>query len=218
MVNVRTKNEIRSEILSRTGKRSGKETLTGLPWEDMSSRIGQALKALLAGQKRLREAHRSHLAARVQPQPPQWMTFALDGRLVGDIGELIAAEVFCLDLLGTRSKNVDAVTNDAPPRRVQIKATFQDHTLSIKHGSDYFVGLQLNDSGQFRVVYNGPASTVMAYLSAPRADGHLGRKNAGKALEPISLEAWSVLDLGVRDSDRVPRRNPSRSVSIDASP
>lgn len=207
---MRTKNRIRSEILKSAGKQSGKEILAALPWEEMSSKIGEALKALLAGQKQLREAYRSHLAACAQRYSAQEMTFALDGRLVGDIGELIAGEVFCLDLLGTKSKNVDAVTTDHPQRKVQIKATFQKDGLSIKHGSDYFIGLQLNDAGQFRVVYNGPANTVMAYLRAPKADGHSGRKNADKALEPISLEAWSVLDLAVGDSDRIRRREPSR--------
>lgn len=208
---MKTKNEIRSEILKRAGKRSGKEILEARPWQEMSSQIGAALKALLGGQKQLKNAYRSHLAASAHGQSHHEMTFALDGRLVGDIGELIAAEVFCLALLGTRSKNVDAVTTDHQQRVVQIKSTFQEDGLSIKHGADYFIGLQLNDTGQFRVVYNGPAEPVMAYLRAPKADGHSGRKNAGKALEPISLAAWSVLDLAVADSDRVTRRKPSHA-------
>lgn len=205
---MKTKNQIRSEILKSTGRRSGIESLAALPWEEMGSKIGQALRVLLDGQKQLKDAYRAHLAASAQGCSPQEMTFALDGRLVGDIGELIAAEVFDLDLKGTRSKNVDAITTGLPRREVQVKATFQEDGLSIKHGADYFIGLQLNGTGQFRVVYNGPAAPVMAYLKAPKADGHLGRKNAGKALEPISLEAWSVLDLDVADADRISRRKP----------
>lgn len=206
-----TKNQIRSEILKTAGKRSGKQVLAALPWEEMSSKIGEALKALLRGQQQLKDAYRSHLAVSARDQSAQEMTFALDGRLVGDIGELIAAEVFQLDLLGTRTKDVDAITSDQPRRKVQIKATFQEHGLSIKHGADYFVGLQLNGAGRFRVVYNGPAAPVMAYLRAPKADGHAGRRNAGKALEPLSLEAWSVLDLALAESERIPRRRSRRS-------
>jgi len=205
-VSKRSKNQIRSEILKRIGKRSGKDVLASLAWEEMSSKIGEALKALLSGQKHLREAHQSHLANSAEAKAAQEMTFALDGRLVGDIGELITAEVFCLDLLGTKTKNIDAVTTDRLNRKVQVKATFQTDGLSIKHGSDYFIGLQLNDGGKFRVIYNGPAAVVMTYLRAPKAAGHAGRKNAGKALEPLSLEAWSVLNMAVTDSDRIPRR------------
>lgn len=135
------------------------------------------------------------------------MTFALDGRLVGDIGELIAAEVFCLDLLGSTVKDIDAVTTMGPNRRIQIKATFQNDGLSIKHGGDYFIGLQLKDDGRFRVIYDGPAKPVLDYLRAPKAHGHAGRRNAGNRLEAISLEAWAILNLAVRDSDRIPRRN-----------
>lgn len=135
------------------------------------------------------------------------MTFALDGRLVGDIGELIAAEVFCLDLLGITVKDIDAVTSMGPSRRIQIKATFQNDGLSIKHGGDYFIGLQLKDDGRFRVIYDGPAKPVLDYLRAPKAHGHAGRRNAGNRLEAISLEAWAILNLAVRDSDRIPRRN-----------
>lgn len=138
------------------------------------------------------------------------MTFALDGRLVGDIGELIAAELFCLDLLGTKTKNIDAITTVGSRWKVQIKATFQTDSLSIKHGGDHFIGLQLRNQGGFRVIYNGPATAVMNYLKAPKAAGHAGRKNAGNRLEPISLGTWAVLNLAVRDSDRVPRRNPVR--------
>jgi hypothetical protein len=204
---MKTKNQIRSDILKRASKRSGKEILAELPWEEMSSKIGDALKALLRGQKQLRDAYQSHLAASTTGQSSPQMTFALDGRLVGDIGELIAAEVFQLDLLGTSTRNVDAITSDRTQRKVQIKATFQEDGLSIKHGADYFIGLQLNNSGQFRVAYNGPACPVMVYLEAPKADGHSGRRNAGNALEPLSLEAWAVLDLAVAEPDRIPRRH-----------
>jgi hypothetical protein len=177
----------------------------------MSDQIGKALEALLSGRDQLRRAHRSHLDGSALGDHRQEMTFALDGRLVGDIGELIAAEVFCIDLLGHGERNVDAVTTTEPRRRVQIKTTFQTDSLAIKHGSDYFIGLQLNDAGRFRVVYNGPARRVMDYLHAPKAQGHAGRRNAGSRLEPISLGAWAILNLEVDDVNRIARRTPKRT-------
>ncbi len=207
---MKTKNQIRSEVLKRVGKPSGKEVLATIPWEGMSSRIGEAIKDLLAGQKQLRDAYRAHLDVSRKRQSAPKMTFAFDGRLVGDIGELIAAEIFDIVLLGTKSRNVDGFTSNNGKRKVQIKATFQTHTLSIKHGADYFLGLQLEERGRFRVVYNGRAKSVMTYLKAPKAARHSGRKHAGTRLEPISLEAWSVLNLAVPDAERIPRRKPRR--------
>jgi hypothetical protein len=205
---MQTKNRIRAEILQQSTYRSGKELLKSLLWEQMSNQISDALKVLLSGRDRLQAAYRLRLAKSVAKKRGQEMTFAFDGRLVGDIGELIAAETFCLDLLGTKTVNIDAKTTAGPSRKVQIKATFKDDSLSIKHGGDHFLGLQLDDAGRFRVIYNGPAAPVMKYLKAPKADGHPGRKNAGSKPEPISLDAWAVLNLAVADLDRIPHRKP----------
>ena len=172
----------------------------------MSKKMKGALNSLLNGRDALRKAYQQHLVATANAKKTFQMTFALDGRLVGDIGELIAAEVFQLDLLGTGSKNVDAETTGSTKWRVQVKSTFVKYGLSIKHGGDHFIGLKLDDLAQFRVIYNGPAAPVMRYLKAPASHGKTGRKKAGKHLESISLEAWSVLNLDVADSDRVPRR------------
>lgn len=204
---MRSKNDIRSEILRQSKFKSGNELLASISWESMSRSITEALKLFLDGQNQLMRAHQDHLASSAQKREAKKMTFALDGRLVGDIGELIAAEVFCLDLLGT-TKDIDAVTTAGPNRKVQIKATFQNDSLSIKHGGDYFIGLQLKDDGRFRVIYDGPAKSVMDYLRAPKAHGHAGRRNAGDRLEAISLEAWAILNLAVNDSDRITRRKP----------
>lgn len=176
----RTKNSIRTEILRRHNFSTGREVLNKIPWESMSEKVESALMSLLQGRSALRKTYREHLEKTNKDGKISGMTFALDGRLVGDIGELIAAEVFCLELLGTRSTKVDAKTTGGHARKVQIKATFKEDGLSIKHGSDYFIGLQLNDKGKFRVVYNGPAKPVMQYLKAPASIGKGGRRNAGQ--------------------------------------
>lgn len=203
---MKSKNQICREILQQSGRRSGKELLASIPWEEMDSQVGIALKELLSGRDSLRRAYQSYVARLVQKKRVQAMTFALDGRLVGDIGELIAAKVFRLELLGPGTRNVDAITEDRPEMKVQIKATFQTDGLEIKHGGDYFIGLQFNDEGKFRILYNGPADAAMNYLKAPKAEGHMGRKAAGTKLESISLGTWAVLDWNVQEADRIPRR------------
>jgi len=207
-----TKNDIRNDILNRHNLHSGKEALEKIPWDSMSKRVGLALKSLLRGRDNLRNAYRDHLKKTDKAGKKSEMTFALDGRLVGDIGELIAAEVFCLELLGTKSTKVDAKTTSGPKRKVQVKATFHEDGLTIKHGGDYFIGLQFNDKGKFRLIYNGPAAPVMRYLKAPASKGKKGRAHAGKRLESITLEAWAVLNLAVNDSDRIKRRNVTKSL------
>ena len=189
--------------------KSGKQILEKLPWKMMSSEVGKALEQLLEGRKTLRNAYREHLKNKASNKTTTEMTFSLDGRLVGDIGELIAAEIFHLDLLGTKSKNVDAETSSGPKRRVQIKATFGEDGLSIKHGGDYFIGLQLNERARFRIIYNGPAKPIMDYLKAPSFEGKTGRTHAETRLEAISLEAWAILNLAVTDEERIPLRAES---------
>jgi hypothetical protein len=203
---VRTKQEILAGIRGSSRFRSSKKWFESADWERMNTQIRNALDYLHKGQDILRQLHQKQMAKSKGNIRSKGMTFALDGRLVGDIGELIAAEVFCIELRGTKSVNIDAVTTSIPRRKVQIKATFGKEILSIKHPRDYFLGLQLNQKGQFRVIYNGPARPVMEYLKAPRTEGHQGRKNAGNRLEPISLGAWAILNRSVRDADRIPRR------------
>jgi len=203
---IASKNELRKAILNMHGMRSGREVLTALPWKAMCRSTRQALVHLLSGQKALKKRYRTHLKKNSNVSSNHEMTFALDGRLVGDIGELIAAEVFLLDLLGTKSRNVDAITTGRSEKKVQIKATFKNESLTIKHGGDYFIGLQLNNEGEYRIIYNGKAQPVLEYLRMPKAKGHDGRAGAGKKLEPITLEAWAVLNLDVKPKDRIPYR------------
>jgi hypothetical protein len=117
-----------------------------------------------------------------------------------------------LELLGTRSRHIDAETTAGPKRKVQIKATFQSNGLCIRHGEDHYLGFQLNDDGRFRIIHNGPAAPVMHYLKAPKATGHKGRANAGRKLETLTLETWAVLNLDVADNDRVARREQNKFV------
>jgi hypothetical protein len=203
---IATKNDLRKAILDTHGPRSGKGVLAALPWKAMRGSTRKALVHLLSGQEALKKQYLSHLKKNSNVSRDHKMTFALDGRLVGDIGELIAAEAFQLDLLGTKSRNIDAVTNGKSPKEVQIKATFKEESLCIKHGADYFIGIQLNNDGKYRVIYNGKARPVMEYLQMPKAKGHSGRKGAGSRLEPISLGTWAILNLNVGEKDRVPLR------------
>ena len=97
--------------------------------------------------------------------------FTLDGRLVGDIGEVIAAELFQIDLHKKVKKYYDAVASYSPELKIQIKATFKE-SLTFNHNPDYFIGIKLDAAGEFEVVYNGPGR----YIS----EAYNHRKGIGK--------------------------------------
>ena len=78
--------------------------------------IPQAIERLLDVVALLQEAHPAK-------------RFTLDGRLVGDIGEILAALAYDVNLLDGLAKHHDATTGDG--RRVQIKATMHPSDLSL---------------------------------------------------------------------------------------
>lgn len=89
--------------------------------------------------------------------------FSLDGKLVGDIGEVLAAEKYGLRLL-----EENAVTHDAEEittgRMVQIKSTFKGNSY-FPFGDDripeYFLSIMINEEGEISEIFNGPGRFVV---------------------------------------------------------
>src|SRR5688572_12483551 len=108
------------------------------------SEITAALEQIFAGIERLKAAfpHRA---------------FTIDGRLVGDIGEVIAALEYDLVLDSVSRSTHDAKTPDG--RDVQIKATFKNH-LTMRSIPNYYLGFRLFPNGDFEEVYNGPGKLI----------------------------------------------------------
>jgi hypothetical protein len=67
--------------------------------------------------------------------------FTLDGRLVGDIGEVLVEDAYDLKLFGDVKRHHDAECSDG--RLVQIKATMKDSlTFPADHVPTYYLGEQ----------------------------------------------------------------------------
>ncbi len=79
--------------------------------------------------------------------------FTPDGHMVGSIGEVLVAEKYGLELLDNSAKTHDAKTRDG--RLVQIKAT-QTNRISISSEPDYLIVIQIDKTGNWIEVYNGP--------------------------------------------------------------
>ena len=147
--------------------------------------IGQALKAIFSGIERLKNICKND------------RQFTVDGRLVGDIGELIAAREFDI-VLDKKSRHThDARTIDG--RDVQIKATFKE-SLTFGKRPILYLGLRLHKDGRHDVIFNGPGEIIA------RRFGH--RSGFGEKLLSFPINVLRELSATVKDADRVPKRLP----------
>lgn len=121
--------------------------------------------------------------------------FTIDGRLVGDVGEVIGALEYDVELDLVSRKTHDAKTSDG--RDVQIKATFKDQ-LTIRSIPDFYLGFKLFPNGEFEEIYNGPGR--------PIAEKYAHRKGIGTALLSFPLSELRKLSAKVPPDKRVARR------------
>jgi hypothetical protein len=144
--------------------------------------ITSSLEQIFGGIGRLKEAfpHRA---------------FTIDGRLVGDIGEVIAAIEYDLTLDEVQRPRHDATTSNG--REVQIKATFKNQ-LTIRSVPDFYLGFQLSPNGEFEEIYNGPGQPIAECF------GH--RKGFDKALLSLPVARLRKLSANIPPEQRIPRR------------
>ena len=144
--------------------------------------IEEALASIFRGIERLREVFPSR-------------RFTIDGRLVGDIGEVLAELEYDLTLDEVSVRDHDARMPNG--RRVQIKATFKD-SLTFKTCPDYYLGFKLYQDGRFKEVFNGPGRLILEKYSY--------RKDIGNKLISIPIKGLRALSAQVGAANRVPRR------------
>lgn len=147
-----------------------------------SSTIKEALALVFAGIDKLQGAfpHRA---------------FTIDGRLVGDIGEIVAELDYDITLDEVQRPGHDAITRSG--RNVQVKATFKDQ-LTFKTVPDLYLGLKLREDGSYEEVYNGPGSLIFAKFAH--------RNGIGEKLLSFPIRDLRQLAETVASSDRVQRR------------
>lgn len=124
--------------------------------------------------------------------------FTLDGRLVGDIGEVVAAELFQIDLYEKIRSYYDAETTYEPKLKVQIKATFKE-SLTYNHAPDYYIGIKLFADGSYKVIYNGPGKYIH------RAFQH--RTGIGKKLLLFPIKKLEEISSRIDEKERILRKD-----------
>jgi hypothetical protein len=155
--------------------------------------IVQALNLIFEGIARLKKAFPNR-------------QFTIDGRLVGDIGEIIAALEYDVVLHEVSQPDHDATTPNG--RRLQIKATFKD-SLTFKTTSDYYLGFKLFPDGRYEEVFNGPGRIIYERFKHRRGIGVQLLSFPNKDLKALSCE--------VPAHERIPKRE-AKAVAADPGP
>lgn len=145
--------------------------------------IAEGLALVFEGTKRLRSSfgHRK---------------FTIDGRLVGDIGEVVAEIEYELILDEKSRKAHDAKTPEG--KDVQIKATFKD-SLTFRSTPELYLGFKLNEDGTYEEIFNGPGHIIHKRYAH--------RKGIGKELLSFPISELRELSKQVPEGARVQRKS-----------
>jgi len=87
--------------------------------------------------------------------------FTLDGRLVGDIGEVLVAEKYGLELLPENTPIHDA-KEISTGRLVQIKSSFKGYCyFPFDAVPDYFISVKILPNGDLDELFNGTGQYIV---------------------------------------------------------
>ena len=121
-------------------------------------KLYQSPKPIAAALKQLYKAQ-----ALLKSEFSEW-SFPLDGKLVGDIGEVIAMKAFGLTRLPPGQKSHDFKTQSG--KLVQVKATQKNKDskpvgLGLqKQSFEHLLVIEFDRDGFYEVLYNGPGSNI----------------------------------------------------------
>jgi len=148
------------------------------------SAIAPALKNIFLGIAQLRNSFED-----------KGKEFTVDGRLVGDIGEVIAASEYDVKLYPVQQADHDGETSAR--KKVQVKATFKD-SLTFKKKPDYYLGFKLHPDGTYEEIFNGPGAKIFEEFKH--------RKGIGKKLLSFPLKKLKELSNEVPESEKIKKR------------
>lgn len=121
--------------------------------------------------------------------------FTVDGRLVGDVGEIIAELDYDVILHEVSQPDHDGKTTDG--RNVQVKATFKD-SLTFKTTPDYYLGFKLFPDGRYEEIFNGPGRFIQERFTH--------RRGIGTSLLSFPISKLRALSRQVEPNERIPKR------------
>lgn len=129
--------------------------------------------------------------------------FTIDGRLVGDIAEVLAEMHYDVRLFCESGHWPDKEfrkghdgTIGRTKRRVDIKSTFQSR-LAFASVPDFCIGVRMYSDGTHQFVYNGPGKYLSKYLGNRVGEGRQ---------RSLSMQQLKLAQRQVPSSERIRRR------------
>jgi len=120
--------------------------------------LPDAIKELIAARNNLRDHYGS-----------SGLAFTLDGNLIGDLGEALAADVFGLKLVARNGTGIDGHAPDG--RSVQVKASGTKRGPAFRMvdtRADHLLFFHLDmDTCTAELLFNGPEDIALACLKTP---------------------------------------------------
>jgi hypothetical protein len=129
--------------------------------------------------------------------------FTLDGKLVGDIGEVLSTEKYRIKLLESNSRVHDA-REEYSGRLVQIKSSFTNRSyFPCNHVPDYYLAIQILEDGTTKELFNGKGSFIKnEYIKLRKLTAKKGRY-----LYTLGGTVLLKLNERVPDTDKIKLRN-----------
>ncbi len=136
----------------------------------------EEIKQLLAITKKLRERY--------------GRSFSLDGKLVGDIGEVLVSEKYAIELYKDNNTPMYDGEEEDTKRRVQIKASFKDYCYFPGKGiPDYFLAVNIDENGNLDEIYNGTGQNIWDnYICVKPLVNHNGYALSSNKLRQMNKE------------------------------
>jgi hypothetical protein len=134
------------------------------------------------------------IVAKLHAKYPQ-RDFPLDGRLVGDIGEIIAESNYDITLYPSGKKIYDGFSGD---KQIQIKTTFKNSLTFPVDIPDYYLGIKVFSDGTYEEVYNGPEKNIWALVAA--------RKQPRGGQYQVSISALKGINLQIDIEDKIRKK------------
>jgi len=122
--------------------------------------ISEAIEGLLS--------HVAGLQALARDHAPN-LKFTLDGRLVGDIGELIAATKLGITIQKRQQTGFDGV--DKEGRNVEIKTTFKN-SFAFRKITERVICIKLHGSTHWEIIYDGLGSRLIKLFAEDAYGGN----------------------------------------------
>jgi hypothetical protein len=131
-------------------------------------------------------------------------SFSLDGRLVGDIGEILAAVKYGLELYSENTAVHDGFEKTTG-RKVQIKASFKNYSyfpFGVDKIPDYFLSINILENGELEELYNGPGHYIVEHYIQKR-----NLKHYKETFYTLSKGILKSLNKEVPDEEKIKKCN-----------